>query len=240
IEGTDLIFITAGMGGGTGTGAAPIIADIAKEQGALVVSLVTYPFKLERARLKKAQEGIEELKRSSDTLVLIDNNRLLEYAPNLPIERSFEIIDEITSRAVRGITDTICKPSLLNLDFADVRSVMQGGGVSMIAVGEGAGVERVNDVVKNTMHHRFLDVDYEGAKGALLHLTGGPELTIGEVNEVGERFTEAVDRNANVVLGARHDPSFSAKIEAITIFTGIKSDYILGGERKEGGEIIRI
>jgi cell division protein FtsZ len=225
---TDLMFLAAGMGGGTGTGSAPVIADIAKEDGAIVVAMVTYPFTLERARLKKADEGIERLKKSVDTLVIIDNNRLVEFVPNLPIDQAFNIADEIIARAVRGITETITTPSLINLDFADVRAVMTGGGVAMIAVGEAKGTNRVRDVVNNTLKHRLLDIDFSCAKGVLLHLTGGGSLTLGEANGIGEAITEQVDPNANVIWGARMDPGFEDKIEAITIFTGIKGQYNLG------------
>lgn len=228
LAGTDLLFLASGMGGGTGTGASPVVADVAKKQGAIVVAMVTYPFLLERARLKKAELGIEKLKGSADTIVVIDNNLLVSYVPNLPIEQAFNIADEITSRAVRGITETISLPSLMNLDYADVRTIMQAGGVSMIAVGEASGPDRAKKLVQNTLHHKLLDVDYSGAKGVLLHLTGGMDLTLGEANEIGEELTNEVSDNANVIWGARMDPSFQDKLEAIAIFTGITSPYVLG------------
>lgn len=229
---THLLFIAAGMGGGTGTGAAPAIADLAKQQGAIVVAMVTYPFELERARLKKAEAGIEALRRAADTIIVIDNNRLVEFFPNLPIDRAFNVADEITARAVRGITETITTPSLINIDFADVRAIMGGGGVSMIAVGEAKGTGRVQELVKNTLHHRLLDVDYRGATGVLLHLTGGGDMTLGEANQIGELLTEEVEPTANVIWGARLDASFEGRIEAIAIFTGIKSPYVVGKPRR--------
>jgi cell division protein FtsZ len=228
LKGTDLIFIAAGMGGGTGTGAAPVIAEIARKQGALVVSMVTYPFLLERNRLKTAEEGLDALSKNSDTVVIIDNNRLVGLVPNLPIEQAFTIADEITARAVRGITETITTSSLINLDFADVRAVMRGGGVSMIAVGEAKGTNRVADLAKSTLNQRLLDVDYTGAAGMLLHLTGGPDMTLGEANEAGEIISESVDSKANVIWGARMDPAYEGRLESIAIFTGIKSPYIVG------------
>ncbi|MFH0922786.1 MAG: cell division protein FtsZ [Candidatus Micrarchaeota archaeon] len=224
----DLVFLTAGMGGGTGTGSAPVLAEIAKKQGAIVISIVSYPFALERARLEKADAGLEALKAQADTLIVIDNNRLVQIVPNLPIDQAFNVADEIIARAVRGITETITTPSLINLDFADVRAVMSNGGVSMIAVGEAKGMNRVDEVVKNTLNHILLDVDYTGATGVLLHITGGPDMTLGECNEIGEKLTEKVDPNATVIWGARIDPSAEGKIEAIAIFTGIKSPYVLG------------
>ena len=224
----DLVFLTCGMGGGTGTGSAPILAQMAKAQGAIVIAMVTYPFALERARLEKADAGLEALKSAADTIIVIDNNRLVQIVPNLPIDQAFNVADEIIARAVRGITETITTPSLVNLDFADVRAVMSNGGVSMIAVGEAKGMDRAKDVVQNCLHNSLLDIDYTGATGVLLHITGGPDMTLGECNQVGESLTEAVDPNATVIWGARIDPAMEGKIEAIAIFTGIKSPYMLG------------
>ncbi len=219
----ELVFLCAGMGGGTGTGAAPIIADIAKQQGAIVVSVVTYPFSLERARLKKAQWGLAELAKKSDTVIVIDNNRLVSYVPNLPINEAFNLADAITTRAVKGIADTIMFPSLMNIDYADVKSVMENGGVSLISIGEGKGPDKIDQVVKNTLEHPLLDVSYEGAKGALLHIGGGAQLTLGESVEIAERVSESFDRNANVKMGARLDPACGDIISVTSIVTGIQS-----------------
>ncbi|MFA4946581.1 MAG: cell division protein FtsZ [Candidatus Micrarchaeia archaeon] len=236
LDHADLVFLTAGMGGGTGTGSAPIIGELARKQGAIVISIVTYPFALERARLEKADQGLEALQNNTDTLIVIDNNRLVQIVPNLPIDQAFNVADEIIARAVRGITETITTPSLINLDFADVRAVMSNGGVSMIAVGEAKGTNRVGDVIKNTLENVLLDIDFTGASGVLLHITGGPDMTLGECNEIGEGLTERVDPNATVIWGARVDPNFEGKIEAIAIFTGIKSPYVLAGRNRSGGE----
>ena len=228
MEGTDMLFLTAGMGGGTGTGASPVVADIAKEQGAIVIAMVTYPFRMERARLIKADDGIDRLRKVADTVVIIDNNRLVELVPNLPIEQAFSVADEVISRAVKGITETITTPSLINLDYADVRSIMTAGGVSVISVGESRGHTKVQDVVEDTLKNSLLDVDYTGAKGALIHITGGPDLTLGEANEIGERLTEAIDPQATVVWGARIVPEYEGRVEVITIMTGVKSPHIRG------------
>lgn len=233
LGGADLVFLTCGMGGGTGTGAAPVIAEVAKKAGAIVISIVTYPFALERARLEKADQGLETLKRQADTIIVIDNNRLVQIVPNLPIDQAFNVADEIIARAVRGITETITTPSLINLDFADVRAVMSNGGVSMIAVGEAKGPDRAKEVVKHTLNHALLDVDYTGATGVLLHITGGPDMTLGECNSIGEALTEKVDTNATVIWGARISPDSEGKVEAIAIFTGIKSPYVLGKSMRQ-------
>jgi len=228
MEGTDMLFLTAGMGGGTGTGASPVIADIAKEQGAIVIAMVTYPFRMERARLIKADDGIERLRKVADTVVIIDNNRLVELVPNLPIEQAFSVADEVISRAVKGITETITTPSLINLDYADVRSIMTAGGVSVISVGESRGHKRVEEVVEDTLKNSLLDVDYTGAKGALIHITGGPDLTLGDANEIGERLTEVIDPQATVIWGARIIPEYEGRVEVIVIMTGVKSSNIKG------------
>ena len=236
LDGVDMLFISAGMGGGTGTGSAPIIAEIAKEQGAIVIAIVTYPFALEKARLVKAEEGIEALKECTDTVVVIDNNRLVELVPNLPIQDAFKVADEVIARTVRGITETITQPSLINLDYADVRSIMSNKGLSVIAVGESKSVDKVNEVVSDTLKNALLDVDISGATGALIHITGGPELTLGEANQIGEMLTERIDPKAAVIWGSRVDSTFENKIEVITIFTGVKSPYIRGPSAAAAGD----
>jgi cell division protein FtsZ len=226
LRGVDMLFISAGMGGGSGTGASPVIAQIAKEQGAIVIAMVTYPFMLERARTIKAEEGIRKLAEICDTVIVIDNNRLAELVPNLPIQDAFRVADELIARVVSGITETITQPSLINLDFADVRSIMVGQGLSMIAVGESKSVDRVQEAVADTLNNTLLDVDIAGAKGALIHITGGPELTLGEANKIGEMLTEQLDARATVIWGARINPSFENKVEVITVFTGVTSPFI--------------
>jgi len=234
LEGVDMLFISAGMGGGTGTGAAPIIAQIAKEQGAIVIAMVTYPFALEKARLIKAEEGITALQQVTDTVVVIDNNRLVELVPNLPIQDAFKVADEVIARTVRGITETITQPSLINLDYADVRSVMSNKGLSVIAVGESKSVNKVEEVVEDTLKNALLDVDISGATGVLIHITGGAELTLGEANAIGEKLTESIDAHAAVIWGARVDNTFDNKIEVIAIFTGVHSPYIKGASTNLG------
>ena len=234
LDGVDMLFITAGMGGGTGTGASPVVAQIAKQQGAIVIGIVTYPFALERARLVKAEEGIDLLKDICDTVVVLDNNRLVELVPNLPMQDAFKVADEVIARTVRGITETITQPSLINLDYADIRTVMGGKGLSVIAVGESQSVNKIDEVVDDTLKNALLDVDINGATGCLVHITGGTELTLGEANAVGEMLTEQVDPNAAVIWAARIDPTFENKIEVIAIFTGVKSPFIKGSNKFKG------
>ncbi|NYZ76058.1 cell division protein FtsZ [Candidatus Micrarchaeota archaeon] len=225
---SELVFIAAGMGGGTGTGAAPIVAEIAREQGAIVVAIVTYPFSLERARIQKAEWGLEQLKKNTDTVVVIDNNRLVSYVPNLPMNQAFAVADQVTARAVKGISDTIMFPSLVNIDFADIRAIMSNAGVSVISVGEGKGTDKVNSVIHNTLEHPLLDVDYTGAKGALIHISGGPQLTLGETTQIGEGLTAAFDPNANVIWGARLSPEMGNDVVVTAIMTGITSPHVMG------------
>lgn len=239
LEGCNLLFLTAGMGGGTGTGSSPIVADVAKRNGAIVIGIITFPFALERVRLQVAKKGIEELRKSCDTLIVIDNQRLVDVYPNLAIEQAFKVADEVASRAVRGISETINAPSLINIDFADIRSIMNNGGIAMISVGEGKGPNKVNDVVEDTLKNTLLDVDYEGATGILLHVRGGEDLTLGEANEIAGRLTEQAAPNANVIWGARLDPAYNGKVEVIAIFTGVSSPQILTGkmEESEGADL---
>ncbi len=232
----ELVFICAGMGGGTGAGIAPVIAEIAKSNGAIVIAVVTYPFALERVRIKKAQLGIQELVKVCDTVVVIDNNRLASYVPNLPINKAFELADSITTRAVKGIADTIMFPSLMNVDYADVRSVMQNGGLSMISLGHGTGSNKVTDVVKDTLEHPLLDVNYEGAKGCLIHIEGGPDLTLGEAIKAGEKLTQSFDDNASIKIGARINPNLQGAMSMTAIITGVKSPYIMGKTETEKSE----
>jgi cell division protein FtsZ len=228
LENAHLVFICAGMGGGTGGGAAPIAAQIAKEQGAIVVAMVTYPFALERARKKKADESITKLKKFCDSVIILDNNRLVQLVPNLPMTEAFAVADEILARAISGLVWTITQPSLINIDFADVRSIMQGGGVGFIAVGEGKGTDKVRAASEGVIKNRLLDVDFEGAKGALIHISGGADLTLGDAIKAGEMITEKMDAEANVKWGARIMQNYEGKLEIVAIVTGVKGASVAG------------
>jgi cell division protein FtsZ len=228
LDGTHLAFICAGMGGGTGTGASPIVAEVAKEQGAIVVAMVTYPFALERARTTKADEGIQRLRQVCDSVIILDNNRLVQIVPNLPMNQAFLVADEILAKAIGGLVFTITQPSLVNIDFADVRAIMGHGDVGMIAVGVGKGPTKVEDAVEGVMKNRLLDVDFGGAKGALIHIAGGGDLTLGDAIKAGELITDQMDAQANVKWGARLIPEYDGKLEITAIVTGVKSPHIVG------------
>jgi cell division protein FtsZ len=233
LKDADLVFITAGMGGGTGTGAAPIVAQVAKAQGAIVVAMVSTPFNVERARLIKAEEGLEDLRKDADTVIVLDNNRLLDYVPNLPIDQAFSVMDQIISETVKGISETITQPSLINLDYADVRTIMNSGGVAAMLVGESQSKDKARDVVHEAFNHPLLEVDFRGAKGALIHITGGPDLTLKEAEDISKALTSQLDPNANVIWGARILKDYEGRVRVMSIVTGVQSAQVLGPTKGE-------
>mgnify|MGYP006273318929 FL=1 len=224
----DLVFVTAGMGGGTGTGAAPVVSKIAKEQGAIVVGMVSTPFNVERARTVKAEEGLEHLRNTADSIIVLDNNRLLDYVPNLPIGKAFSVMDQIIAETVKGISETITQPSLINLDYADMTSIMNQGGVAVMLVGETQDKNKTKEVVNDAMNHPLLDVDYRGASGGLVHITGGPDLTLKEAEGIAQNITERLEASANVIWGARIQDEYKGKVRVMAIMTGVQSAQILG------------
>jgi len=236
LKDANMVFLITGLGGGTGTGATPVIAKIAKEQGALVISAATLPFKIEGARIAKAEDGLYQLRQCCDTAIVIENQRLLEYGGNLPLKKAFELGDEVISQMVKGITETISQPSLVNLDYADVRSVMKSGGVSTIGIGISDSSNRSKEAVAKALRHPLLQVDYSGASGALIQIIGGPDLKLEEVNEIGEAVAKHLAPEAQTIWGARILDEYEGKVQVITIVTGVKSPYILGPitEKKEG------
>jgi cell division protein FtsZ len=227
---TDMVFVCAGMGGGTGTGSAPVVAQIAKEQGAIVIGTVTMPFKIERARVDKAEEGLKTLRNVCDTVIVIDNNRLVQIAGSLPVEQAFAVANELVATMIKGIVEIIAVPSLVNLDYADVKAIMTDGGVAAIGVGSSDTNNRVEEAVKGALANPLLEITYEGATGAIIHVTGGPDMTLDEVARAGELVTESMDQDANVIWGARVDEHFKSKLMVMTIITGVRSPWVLGKE----------
>lgn len=234
-SGSQLVFLCAGMGGGTGTGSIKVAAQIAKEQGAIVVAMVTYPFDLERIRKVKAEDGIQQLRKFCDSVIILDNNRLVKLVPNLPMNDAFALADEVLAKAIGGLVWTITQPSLINIDFADVRAILGGGKVGFIAVGTGKGTDKVNLAAEGVLKNKLLDVDLEGADGALIHISGGASLTIGDAIKAGEIITEKMDDKANIKWGARLIPGYEDQIEIVAIVTGVKGASVVGKleERKE-------
>lgn len=226
--GADMVFVLTGLGGGTGTGAAPIVAQLAKESGAVVIAVATMPFECEKVRQEKAEFGLQELTEVVDTVILIDNNRLVDIAGNLPMEQAFAVANELVSTMIKGIVETITLPSLINLDYADVAAIMKGGDVAVIGVGEDDSTTRVETAVRQALTQPLLDVDYRGATGALIHITCGPDFKLEEFAGIGELVTENVSPDAQVIIGARINKDFSNKVRVITIMTGVQSPYVLG------------
>ncbi|MGY5864689.1 MAG: cell division protein FtsZ [Candidatus Thorarchaeota archaeon] len=231
----DLVFIAAGMGGGTGTGSAPVVAEIAKNSDAIVVGVITMPFSLERTRIDKAKSGLARLQENVDTAVVIDNQKLMELVPDLPLEEAFGVADEVLANMVKGITETITMPSLINLDYADVRSIICNGGVALVGLGEATGADRANDAIKNALNSPLLEVEWSGATGALIHITGGPDMSLAESNRVGELVSEKMSTDANVIWGARVDPRLSGVLRVMLILTGVKSPQLLPRLKEERG-----
>jgi cell division protein FtsZ len=236
LKDANLVFVTAGMGGGTGTGVAPVVAQVAKDQGAIVIGMVTSPFRVERSRMVKAEEGLDDLRKAADTVIVLDNNRLLDYVPNLPIDQAFSVMDQLISETVKGISETITQPSLINLDYADVRAIMKGGGLAVMLVGEAKGQDKAKEVVRAALNHPLLDVDTKGATGCLLHITGGQDMSLKEAEEIASSLTYELDNNANVIWGARVNKAFEGKVRCMAIMTGIHSAQIMGPRSERHAE----
>lgn len=225
----DVAFITAGLGGGTGTGAAPVVAEIAKRNGAITVGVIAMPFHVEKGREKHAATALTEIQRQCDTVVVIDNNKLKQLAPQLPSNGVFTVTDQVLANMMKGIVETVSTPSLINLDFTDFRTIVGQGGIAVVGVGESDAPNRAEEAVRNALRTPLLDVDYTGATGALVHVTGDNHMTIEEANHVGEIVTEIMDRNAHVIWGARVNPQQEGKLKVTLVMTGVKSHPILGG-----------
>ena len=228
---SDMVFITCGLGGGTGTGASPVIAEIAKKSGALTVGVVTLPFTVEgQKRIENAQYGLEKLASVADTLIVIPNDKLLEIAPELPIHTAFKVADEILTNSVKGITELITKAGLVNLDFADVKAVMSNGGVSLIGIGESDATNRAKDAVEKAINNPLLDVDISSAKGALVNIIGGNDLSLEEYKQVMEIIGRKIAPDAKIISGAQISPDMEKTIKVLLIVTGVKSSQILGSD----------
>ncbi len=225
----DMVFITCGLGGGTGTGSAPVVAEIAKSTGALVVGIVTLPFSMEgNRRYENALIGLEKLESHSDTLIIIPNDKLIELAPDLPLQTAFKVADEILTNAVKGITELVTKAGLINLDFADIKAVMSDGGVALIGVGESDTEKRATEAVERAMANPLLDVDISGATGALINVVGGPDMTLEEARRVVEVVSDKLDEDAKVIWGAQIYEDMVKTIRVLLIVTGVRSEQIIG------------
>ncbi|MGD2247820.1 MAG: cell division protein FtsZ [Candidatus Methanofastidiosia archaeon] len=239
LRGANMVFVAAGMGGGTGTGGAPVIAEIAHELDALVIGVVTLPFRMEgKHRQEKAQMGLKAIQRAADTVITLDNNKLMELCPHAPLDYAFSVSDEVLAEMVKGISETVLEPSLVNLDYADVRSVMIDGGVAMVGVGESNTNNRAHEAVEEALRNRLLEVDYTNAKGALVHVSGGSDMKLSEASAVGEHINQLIgDESAKIIWGARVDESLKESMRVMLIVTGVSSPYISGRRPADGGDI---
>ncbi|MBD3319171.1 cell division protein FtsZ [Candidatus Woesearchaeota archaeon] len=233
LQGADMVFITCGLGGGTGTGSAPVIADVAKKMGALTVAIVTIPFTMEgNRRYDNALVGLERLESIVDTLIVIPNDKLIELAPDLPLQTAFKVADEILTNAVKGIAEMITRNGLMNLDFADVRAVMKNGGVALIGVGESDSENRAEEAVDKAIGNPLLDVDITGATGALINVAGSKDLTLSEAKRVVEKISENLSDDARVIWGAQIYEDLGRTLRVMLIVTGVKSPQIFGTEHR--------
>ena len=225
LDGADMVFITAGMGGGTGTGAAPIVAKIARDVGALTIGVVTKPFSFEGSRrMKAAEAGIANLKENVDTLIVIPNDRLLQIVDKKAgLQEAFKVADDVLRQGIQGISELITVPGLINLDFADVKTVMSEGGAALMAVGEAEGEDRARLAAEEAISSKLLDITIDGARGILFNITGGPDLTLFEVNQAAAIIKEAAHPDVNLIFGAVIDPNMGDKVRVTVIATGF--DY---------------
>ncbi|HIH11718.1 TPA: cell division protein FtsZ [Candidatus Woesearchaeota archaeon] len=231
LEGADMIFITCGLGGGTGTGSAPYVAHIARKMGILSVAIVTLPFSMEGShRYENAMIGLEKLEQSINTLIVIPNEKLLELAPHLPLQTAFKVADEILTNAVKGIAELVTKTGLVNLDFADVKTIMGQGGVALIGVGESDSENRADESVQKALQNPLINVDISNATGALINISGGESLTLDESRRIVETVGKKLDPKAKIIWGAQIYKDLDKTIRTMLIITGVSSDQIFGGE----------
>ncbi len=229
LEGADMVFITCGLGGGTGTGASPVVAEVAKKLGALTVGIVTMPFTMEgNKRYENALGGLEKLEQIVDTLIVVPNDKLLEIAPEIPLQTAFKVADEILTNSVKGIAELVTRTGLVNLDFADIRAVMSNGGVALIGVGESDSEQRAVEAVEKAVNNPLLDADIVGATGALINVSGSKDMTLNEARQVVETITERLSEDARVIWGAQVYEDLGKTIRVMLIVTGVKSSQIFG------------
>ena len=228
LGGSDLIFITCGLGGGTGTGASPVVAEIGKELGALTVAVVTLPFTVEgRRRAENALEGLARLREYADTIIVIPNDKILEIAPDLPVNAAFKVADEVLTNAVKGITEMVTKPGLINLDFADLRTILKRGGAAMIGLGESQSDARALEAVENALNSPLLDVDISQSKRALVNVIGGADMTLREAEMVVETVSSRIDPEAHIIWGAMVDKEMAKnRIQAMVVVAGGRFPYL--------------
>ena len=227
-----MVFLTCGLGGGTGTGSLPVAADIAKKLGTLTVGIVTLPFTMEgRQRMNNARDGMEKLEEIVDTLIVIPNDKLLEIVPDVSLTTAFKVADEILVNAVKGITELVTRPGLVNLDFADIRAVMDGGGLAMIGMGDSDTENRASEAVERALNNPLLDIEIDNARGALINVSGGADITIRECQEIVEAVASRLNPEAKIIWGAQIIKELGDSIRTMLIVTGVNSPQIFGPQK---------
>ncbi len=228
LDGSDMVFVTCGLGGGTGTGSISVAADIAKKSGALTVGIVTLPFTMEgRQRMNNAKDGLDKLQKTVDTLIMIPNDKLLEIVPDVSLTTAFKVADEILVNAVKGITELVTRPGLVNLDFADIKAVMSNGGLAMIGMGDSDSENRAVEAVERALNNPLLDVDINGSKGALINVSGGVDVTIRECQKIVETIATKLSPDAKIIWGAQIVKELGDSIRTMLIVTGVNSPTAL-------------
>jgi cell division protein FtsZ len=236
LAGADIVFLTCGLGGGTGTGGISVFARIAKDLGALTIAIVTLPFASEGlVRMENAEYGLEKIRHIVDTAIVIPNDKLLQINPRLPLNAAFKVADEVLLRSIRGLTEIITKPGLVNLDFNDIRTIMRSGGVAMIGLGEASEEDRATEAINMAINSPLLDVDISDATGALVNVTGGPDMTVSDAQKVVEEVHARINPNARIIWGAAIDPALERTIRVMLVIVGVKSKQILGPAARKGG-----
>lgn len=225
MDDVELMFLVAGLGGGTGTGASPVIAEIARNKGVIVIGVVTMPFYFEYGRKLRARYGYRKLAANAHSMLVIDNNRLLGLVPDLPLDQAFIQIDTLITEIISGITETMTKPSLINLDFADIKTIMKNGKLTLMYYGKSKSMDAI-EIVQNTLNNPLLDLKYDNANNALIHITGGPKLSLELTTEITKNITNKLKPKANVILGARINPEFDDEVKVLTIMTGITDSLL--------------
>ncbi|HIG96822.1 MAG TPA: cell division protein FtsZ [Candidatus Aenigmarchaeota archaeon] len=232
LEGADMAFVTCGLGGGTGTGSLPVAADIAKKSGALTVGICTLPFTMEgRQRMKNAREGLDKLQKAVDTLIVIPNDKLLEIVPDVSLPTAFKVADEILVNAVKGISELVTRPGLVNLDFADIRAVMTNGGLAMIGMGDSDGENRAIEAVERALNNPLLDIDIDGATGALINVSGGVDITIRDCQKIVETVATRLNPDAKIIWGAQILKELGDSIRTMLVITGVNSPTLFSPQK---------
>lgn len=229
----EIVFITSGMGGGTGTGVSPIVGEVAKHQKSLVISIVTLPFSAEgRVRMENAFFGIEKLRKVSDTTIVIPNDKLLEIVPRLPLDQAFKVADEILMESLKGLTEIITRPGLVNLDYSDIQTVMKEGGVAMIGIGESSGGKAsVEDAVEEAVSSPLIEADISTTRGALVRIVGGEDMTVSQAETAVRIVQEKINPMARIVWGASVDPTLNGEFKVLVVLTGVNSPYFLSSSK---------